>query len=287
MTLDNDLTAAQDLMRVYYEDKPRILEAIKGFPITETGYDFKAFDCDTTKAPLFSTKLELLADFHPVLSRKRLYQYSRFYQAYHSHSKHRASVESGLSGVRGAVNADLILNQHRIAIESALRNNSGRDLSGNVDYASVERKIARYCKSPTLGWPIVPVVLLVAAALAEPKVIRAEQLPTWGDYERVCLKILCDVGFEAKLTSAGADFGADIVGTKDHRTYVIQCKLYSRAVGLAAVQEVIASRSHYGADFAVVCAESGFTLAAINLAATNEVHLTDSLKLHKIMDAWP
>lgn len=285
MTLDNDLTAAQDLMRVYYEDKPRILEAIKGFPITQWGYDSKAFDCDTTKAPLFSTKLELLADFRPVLSRKRLYQYSRFYQAYHWHSKHRASVESGLSGVKAAVNADLILNQHRIAIESALRNNSGRDLSGNVDYASVKRKIARYCIS--FGLPIVPEVLLVAAALAEPKVIRAEQLPTWGDYERVCLKILCDVGFEAKLTSAGADFGADIVGTKDHRTYVIQCKLYSRAVGLAAVQEVIASRSHYGADFAVVCSESGFTLAAVNLAATNEVHLTDSLKLNRVMDAWP
>ncbi|MFZ1338915.1 MAG: restriction endonuclease [Paracoccaceae bacterium] len=274
-------------MCLYYADKDKILSAIKGDPVGSMGYQGKAFEHDTVKAPLFSQKLETTDGYRPVLTRKRLYAYSRLYQDYHWGTKHRPSVESGLSGVRQAVNADLVLNQHRVQVESAIRNNSGRDLAGNVDYSAVERKVARFCKSPApLRWEIIPEFLLIAAALTEPRLVSRNEGLDWSRYEQDCLQAMKEHGFQVDLTGAGADYGADIVAKKEQRSFVVQCKLYSRAVGIHAVQEVIAARSHYVADFAVVCSESGFTAAASNLAATNSVHLTSLERLGRVDEAW-
>jgi len=275
-------------MRLYYEDKDGILRAIKGAPIGSMGYQSKAFEHNTAKAPLFSERLETTEGYRPVLTRKRLYAYSRLYQAYRWDSKHRPSVESGLSGVRQAVNADLLLNQNRVQVESAIRNSAGRDLNGNVDYSAAERKVARFCNSPApLRWEIVPPILLIAAALTEPRPVSRNEELDWSRYEQNCLQAMKETGFQVDLTSAGADYGADIVARKEQRTFVVQCKLYTRAVGIHAVQEVIAARSHYVADFAVVCSESGFTAVASNLAVTNSVHLTSLERLGRVDEVWP
>lgn len=279
--------SANEMMRLYYEDKERILSAIKGAPIGSMGYQGEAFKHDTANAPLFSTKLETSTGYRPVLTRKRLYAYSRFYQAYEWGTKYRPSVESGLSGVLHAVNADLIFNQNRVQVESAIRNNAGRDLLGNVDYSAAERKVARFCKSPApLRYEIVPEILLIAAALMEPRPVSRNEELDWSRYEQNCLQEMKEAGFQVDRTSGGADYGADIVARKGQRTFVVQCKLYTRAVGIHSVQEVIAARSHYVADFAVVCSESGFTAAASNLAATNSVHSTSLERLGRVDDVW-
>jgi len=48
-----------------------------------------------------------------------------------------------------------------------------------------------------------------------------------------------------------------------------------KPAGVKAVQEAAAARAHYGTDFAVVCSSGGFTDAAINLATSAEVMLSN------------
>lgn len=269
-------------MRLYFVDKAKIFEAIKGFARGDTGYSAGAIQS------IYSHEPEKSDQYVPVLSKKRLFEYARLFTAYRWAANYRVTIEHGLSGVQHALNADLILNQNRIQVASAIRNNISQDLSGETDYLAVTKKLARFCKSAApLSWEIIQPILLVAAALVEPRETPVNKPRAWDDYERECAIALRGAGFDVKLTSGGADYGADLICFKDHRTFAIQCKLYSRSVGLKAVQEILAARSHYSADFAVVCSESGFTLAAATLAGSNVVHLTNLAGLTKIDDVWP
>lgn len=93
------------------------------------------------------------------------------------------------------------------------------------------------------------------------------------EFERYCAELLKEVGWEARTTAATNDQGADVVATKNGLKIVLQCKLYSNAVGNAAVQEVVASRSHERADEAAVVTNSTYTRAAQELASSNHIAL--------------
>ncbi|MEE4539514.1 MAG: restriction endonuclease [Erythrobacter sp.] len=99
------------------------------------------------------------------------------------------------------------------------------------------------------------------------------------EFENKCLNILIQAGFDAHKTPTKGDFGADLVAQKDDIAFVIQCKDLSKPVGIKAVQEAAGARQHYTADFACVCADSGFTEAALELAASNRVLTTNSINL--------
>ena len=71
------------------------------------------------------------------------------------------------------------------------------------------------------------------------------------------------------------DFGADLVLRRGGEVVVAQCKRYGRPVGVAAVQQVVAARSMYGARGAIVVTNATFTEAAKRLAAANGVRLMD------------
>jgi hypothetical protein len=59
----------------------------------------------------------------------------------------------------------------------------------------------------------------------------------------------------------------------------VQAKRWSQSVGPGAVQEVVASRAHYGAHRAIVVTNSNFTKAAIELARSNDVEMWDRSRL--------
>lgn len=105
------------------------------------------------------------------------------------------------------------------------------------------------------------------------------------DFERECETRLTAGGFEVQSTPATGDYGADIIASKDDLGYAIQCKDTSKPVGVKAVQEAVAARSHYKVDFAVVCASGGFTDAAIELATSNKVLLCNADQLVKRLDS--
>lgn len=93
------------------------------------------------------------------------------------------------------------------------------------------------------------------------------------EFEHFCAERLRMDGWDASVTQASADQGADIIARYGKRSVAVQCKQYSKPVGNSAVQEVVAARAHYATSHAAVIANIGFTPAARKLAETNGVHL--------------
>lgn len=98
------------------------------------------------------------------------------------------------------------------------------------------------------------------------------------DYEIYCANRLSKAGYKkVTLTQQSRDFGADIVAYDKHGTKVcFQCKYYSSYVGIAAVQEVLASLPYYKASRGVVITNSRFTNAAISLAKEANIKLIEN-----------
>jgi len=99
------------------------------------------------------------------------------------------------------------------------------------------------------------------------------------------LKELFEIlGYTVIQTKSSGDQGADLVLMLDNVKTVVQAKRYSGKVSNKAVQEVVASKSYYKCDNAMVVTTGKFTKSAIQLAISNEVELWDSEKLSKIIN---
>ncbi len=101
------------------------------------------------------------------------------------------------------------------------------------------------------------------------------------EFEHKCMEALNALGWTARVTKASGDQGADVIATYDDEVLVIQCKLYSRPVGNKAVQEVVAAREHYRADYAAVVTNASFTRAARDLAQTSKTRLVEFSELER------
>lgn len=86
-------------------------------------------------------------------------------------------------------------------------------------------------------------------------------------------------GYTAYHLGGRGDFGADLVLDAPGTRIVVQAKRWSQSVGPGAVQEVVASRAHYGAHRAIVVTNSHFTKAALELARSNDVEMWDRSRL--------
>ena len=73
------------------------------------------------------------------------------------------------------------------------------------------------------------------------------------DYERFCAGLLTENGWEARVTQATGDQGADIIANYNGLRVVFQCKFY---------------RIHEQADVAVVISNTAYTRSAESLAGT-------------------
>ena len=116
-----------------------------------------------------------------------------------------------------------------------------------------------------------PGAVLNQKPLSDPRVFDPQMDPF--DYERHCALLLEQAGWDARVTQASGDQGADIIATKGGRKIVVQCKLYSQPVGNKAVQEIYTAKQHQQADEAIVVSNAGYTIPARQLAATTGVHL--------------
>jgi restriction system protein len=93
------------------------------------------------------------------------------------------------------------------------------------------------------------------------------------EYEQLVANVLRSHGWEVRLTAATGDQGIDVVAIKNKLKAVIQCKLYAKPVGNAAVQEAIAGRAFEQANFAAVVSNASFTRSARQLASSSGVFL--------------
>jgi len=172
-----------------------------------------------------------------------------------------------------------------------------RDDYGTLDVSRWMKEIDYFCSSrllPLLSlgnmvdqWPLIqdrarqliddvaqgtpPGAVLNQKPLSDPRVFDPQMDPI--DYERHCALLLEQAGWNARVTQASGDQGADVIATKGGRKIVVQCKLYSQPVGNKAVQEVYAAKQHQQADEAIVVSNAGYTIPARQIAATTGVHL--------------
>lgn len=124
---------------------------------------------------------------------------------------------------------------------------------------------------------------LILAAVIILLVIRRCRKPNTADegmeYEHRVARYLKRKGFKGvTVTKASRDYGVDIIARKRRRRYAIQCKYYSRPVGVSAVQEAFTGMAHYDCNAAMVVTNSTFTKAAITLAEENDVVLISGLE---------
>lgn len=89
------------------------------------------------------------------------------------------------------------------------------------------------------------------------------------------------LGYRVTLTDYSHDYGADLIVRKRGEKIVVQAKRYEKNVGIAAVQEAVASVAYYDADRAMVVTNSGFTKSARNLARQNDVELWGRYEIQK------
>ena len=169
------------------------------------------------------------------------------------------------------------------------------DAYGTVDPGRWDDEKAYFCKTRMLAplkargledqWAVIAdeVIGRIEAAAVQPiegEANRGAVDPHLFDprvdavhYEHHCALLLRRAGWEARVTAASGDQGTDILARRGGRVLVVQCKLYGRPVGNAAVQEVSAARLHHRADHAAVVSNAAYTPSARQLARTNGVHL--------------
>lgn len=102
---------------------------------------------------------------------------------------------------------------------------------------------------------------------------------TGEEFERYVMELFRLAGLNVTDTPPSNDYGADLI-VEDSCKYAIQCKFYSKPVGVKAVQEVIGALSYYNCDYGVVVTNDSFTQQAYNLATSNNVLLIDGKKLN-------
>jgi restriction system protein len=87
-------------------------------------------------------------------------------------------------------------------------------------------------------------------------------------------------GWGVTHTAGAGDYGVDLVAKKDGVRMAVQCKRLAKAVGVAAVQQVVSGALHHRCNQTVVVTNQGFTKAARRLATTHRCRLVGREQLH-------
>jgi HJR/Mrr/RecB family endonuclease len=91
-------------------------------------------------------------------------------------------------------------------------------------------------------------------------------------------------GWETKETKRTGDQGADVIAEKGEVKIIVQCKLYSQAIGNKAVQEVFAAQRYYNGDLSLVVSNASYTKSAQQLAESNDVVLLHYSDLNSFLE---
>lgn len=92
-------------------------------------------------------------------------------------------------------------------------------------------------------------------------------------FEHDCANILRKNGWKTSVTKKTGDNGIDIIGWKNGKKSVFQCKKQASPVGNKAIQEIHTGKTHADADFAYVVTNNAYTKSAKETAKTTGVKL--------------
>lgn len=120
-----------------------------------------------------------------------------------------------------------------------------------------------------------PVGEPIAANTQKGTMSRIDQMEG-HDFEYWCADLLRRKGFtNVSVTKGSGDMGVDIVAYNNGKKYAIQCKRYNSPLGNKPIQEVVAGKTIYKAQAALVITNNYFTKSATALAKVNNVFLWD------------
>jgi restriction system protein len=89
-------------------------------------------------------------------------------------------------------------------------------------------------------------------------------------------------GWQVSFTPVVGDYGVDLIAEKDGQYVAIQCKRHGKAIGVAAVQQVVSGALHHGCARSIVVSNQEFTSAAKQLAYTHGCQLIG----RKALQSW-
>lgn len=99
---------------------------------------------------------------------------------------------------------------------------------------------------------------------------------TGKEFEKYAFEVLKRLGYKnIKMTRQSGDYGIDLLAQDKKYRYAIQCKFYSKPVGVQAVMQAYSGCEYYGYDIPVVMTNQTFTRQAMALASRNGVLLWD------------
>lgn len=93
------------------------------------------------------------------------------------------------------------------------------------------------------------------------------------EFEEFVAAQLRTVGWGVTHTASTGDYGVDLIAEKDGIVMAVQCKRQAKAVGVAAVQQVVSGALQHRCGQTVVVTNQAFTKAARQLAATHRCRL--------------
>lgn len=86
-------------------------------------------------------------------------------------------------------------------------------------------------------------------------------------------------GWSVAPTASTGDYGVDLIAKKGGARMAVQCKRLAKAVGVAAVQQVVSGARQHGCNRTVVVTNQTFTKAARQLANTHRCRLVGRTQL--------
>lgn len=93
------------------------------------------------------------------------------------------------------------------------------------------------------------------------------------EFEEFVAAQLRTAGWSVAHTASTGDYGVDLIAKRHGACMAVQCKRQAKAVGVAAVQQVVAGARQHRCDQTVVVTNQGFTRAARQLATTHRCRL--------------
>lgn len=93
------------------------------------------------------------------------------------------------------------------------------------------------------------------------------------EFEEFVAAQLRMTGWGVTHTASTGDYGVDLIAERGGARVAVQCKRQAKAVGVAAVQQVVSGALHHGCNHSVVVTNRAFTKAARQLAATHRCRL--------------
>lgn len=93
-------------------------------------------------------------------------------------------------------------------------------------------------------------------------------------FEKAVSKVFRDKGYSVQHTPRSNDKGVDLILEKETRQTIVQCKAYTRNVGVAAVRELQGSRGQFpGADYTMLVCLFDFSRPAKEFAQEHGIKL--------------